>query len=184
MDVTSSSRRAIFRSLKQSVVAIATSDAPLPATLDFAQSETLHPYSDYPFQVIGSGFIVDAGGIILTARHVIERHLFALREAKKAGKTEPRAPLVLINEACSTQGGRIINDMFLAPVRVIESSDLLDLAALGIRQPRNRKPVTLLPLNIGLNQCEEGDEIATCGFPLGSALLGAHPSPYFYPSFS
>ncbi len=72
----------------------------------------------------------------------------------------------------------------LVPARFIQSSDLLDLAAIGVAQPGNRSPVPMVPIPLAAESCEEGDEIGVCGFPLGDALIGAHPAPYFSPSFS
>jgi S1-C subfamily serine protease len=177
-------RRDIFGRVKQSVVAIAVAHHSLPPSLDFTAAEELTPYEDYPFSIIGSGVVVDEVGVILTARHVVEDHLLALRHAMAIGQPIPAPPLVLFNERYSAENGIIYNDMFLAPVRVAQSSDLLDMAALGITQPKNRSQVPFIPLPIADQQCEESDEIAICGFPLGDLLIRTHPGPYFSPTFS
>ncbi len=178
-------RRELFAKVKRSVVAIAQAEHyPLPSVLNFAQPEGFVPYEEYPFTIIGSGFVVDDLGVILTARHVVETHLLALRQALGAGEPAPPPPLVIFNEQISREDDSIYNDFFVAPVRVVQSSDLLDIAAIGVTQPRNRAPVPFVPIPLAEEACQEGDEIAVCGFPLGDVLLGGHVSPYFSPSFS
>lgn len=132
-------RRNLFRKIKQSVVAIVEPHHfPLPQKLEVAD-----PDDYYPFSIVGSGFIINSDGIVLTAHHAVEKQLLARRTPTALGEPEPPPPIIAIHEGFTEIHGQLVNDFFVAPGKIVESNNMLDLAAIAISQPRDRNPIEL-----------------------------------------
>ena len=139
------------------------------------------PDARHPFTIIGSGACIDKDGIVVTCRHVVDGFMAtpALEQIKTpTGRTTP-------------DGGQ-----FLPPVQMLEMYSVFfgmasptQVTALLARVThvicKTDFDVALLKVNVDpaafpdgfpcveLEQPDgvaEGDEIATCGFPLGTNL--------------
>ena len=128
-----------------------------------------------PFTIVGSGFCIDSGGIIVTCEHVLRT--FADQEAyrKVLGETDSTVrheitgaiPHVIFY-ANQLNGPHLI--AYPVPVETAVAKTDFDLAVLKI--PRHSAfPLGYPTLSIArYEDIHETMEIGTCGFPLGERL--------------
>ena len=115
-------------------------------------------------KILGSGVIVDARGVVVTARHVVDE---VVKAADKLKETVPdAAPQLVIVGQTKIEDSKIKFIAHAVTVRRAEvgRSGTMDMALLLIRDA----PIdlTALPIDSSLD-LREGDVIATCGFPYG-----------------
>jgi hypothetical protein len=131
--------------------------------------------------VRGTGFFVDKTGIAVTAKHVIQPWLDALA-AFQAGGPRPARPKYLFHPPVERSGHNYTVDYVVGNFGHIHQHPTLDVAVLTTL-PRNPKQVAVL--SIADTPCEEGDEVAICGYPFGNRLHRAYESGWVItPSFS
>ena len=159
-------RRAIFNRVKRATVALAFS------------RKTPGP-SNRPFETLGSGFCVDPRGVIVTCRHVIEAFM-----AKSAGQQIAEVP-----ESEKGKPIQILEPVDLVRPQVIffkQEPGSVHAAVIQARAVIARTDRDLAVIRIGaydlfadgyphlefeeVSALYEGQEIATCGFPLGNYL--------------
>jgi hypothetical protein len=176
----------VFAQVKQGVVAIVRTPQQLDAAfkgVDMAKKDLLEPVT-----VLGTGFVVDELGIILTASHVVAPFIKAANRHAQGLGPAPAALRVLVTRLATTPpshppplgvppGAKSLGVQFgFAPVVGIQdAAPKLDIAALLVKFPQSLKMRTL---ELADEPCEEGDEVAACGFPFGrdlhkDQLLGA-----------
>jgi hypothetical protein len=162
-----SNTRAIFQSVKSATVALAV----------IIEKDD----GSCPFRIVGSGFCVDSKGIIVTCRHVlsafmcqdIEKQISSFQEKEKGikvGKFAIRCrPHVLFFR---TDLKLESNQLFVIPTQVCinMAKTNFDLSLVRVIPHRAfQDGFPFLEIEDYQNICE-GDEIATCGFPLGNFL--------------
>lgn len=160
-------RREIFDRVKRATVAVVGMNV----------SEARHP-----FTIMGSGFCIDRDGIIVTCRHVLETLMEKPvaqqiaevspeekdKEQQKLGPVEMVTPFAVFYDTrqlasesrllaipCQFQNAMAKTDFDLAMVRVV-------------RHPAFEAGFPYVEIED--QEIAEGDEIATCGFPLGTKL--------------
>jgi S1-C subfamily serine protease len=159
-------RREVFRNVKRATVAIAT------------HNPTATPQ---PFVIVGSGFSVAAEGLIVTCRHVAEAfmekpvadQITDIPASEKGKPLQRSGPFGYVKAyavfyVLQPMGVAVL----LAEVGNIVSKTDFDLSLLkiGLHSSFPSGYPYLEPETF--ENVEEGDEIATCGFPLGSFLYG------------
>jgi len=131
----------------------------------------------HPFSIIGSGFCIDPCGIVVTCRHVADAFMEkpALEQIKNStGKKLPDggeilAPVkfiqmyaVFYKALSDTKLGVLLAHVTHATLKTDH-----DLALLKVNPDGAPFPT----VEVGHpEEVDEGDEIGTCGFPLGEAL--------------
>lgn len=165
--MTAADRRDIFDRVKQATVALAF------------KRKTPGPHNR-PFEILGSGFCVDPMGLIITCRHVIEAFMEksaeqAIADAPESEKSKPIQKLgpvqVIAPQILFFKWGSP-HELHVGQVqaRMILAKTDRDLAAIRIDGHElfpNGYP------HIDLEDPDalyEGQEIVTCGFPLGNYL--------------
>lgn len=164
-----SKERAIFQSVKAATVSLVIMTKKDDGTC--------------PFYIVGSGFCVDSIGIIITCRHVlsafmsqpIEKQINGFEEirSEKGVKTGNLAvryhPYVIFYR---TDIELKPDHFFAIPTRACINMAKTDFDLAMIRvTPHNAFPRGFPFLEIeDYKNIYEGDEIATCGFPLGNYL--------------
>jgi S1-C subfamily serine protease len=137
--------------------------------------------AEEPFTIIGSGFCLDAEGVIITCRHVIEAFMrisinqqiakIPKNKDKQINILEPVEtiiPYVIFYDTVSSK-----NELFAFPVRakhMIAKTDC-DIAGLSLwpHDAFNKKGFPYLEIE-DYNSISEGDTVGICGFPLGNLL--------------
>jgi S1-C subfamily serine protease len=159
-------RREVFDRVKRSTVAIAAMN----------RREAQHP-----FTIVGSGFCVDPFGLIITCRHVVEVFMEKTVEQQiaeispgerakriqKTGDVQAITPFaVFYNTKASSQNLFV----FPCPVDNVVAKTDFDLAMLRLL-PHTAFSSGYPALEIeDYELVAEGDEVGTCGFPLGNYL--------------
>jgi S1-C subfamily serine protease len=165
------SRREVFRRIRAAVVGIVRAPADIDAALKVSGASGKNILA--PLQVVGSGYVYDESGLIITAAHVIQPWIDAQRAAKASGQPVTLAPpRVLISEPAqktSDTGARM--GFVLGAVSRYSNDPAHDLIVLGLA-PEPNKHVRLSAVRLAGSAAEEGDEIAVCGYPLGNRLHG------------
>lgn len=159
-------RRQIFDLIKRSTVAI--------AAINKREAE-------HPFTIVGSGFCIDPVGLIVTCRHVVEALMEKTAEQQiaevpleekdkpiqKLGPVQAITPFAVFYV---TKASR--EKLFAFPCQidnVVAKTDF-DLALMRV-QPHKAFPSGYPSLQIEeYETVTEGDEVGTCGFPLGNYL--------------
>lgn len=132
---------------------------------------------EYP-RIIGSGVVVNVGGVVLTARHVVLEMDSAIRREQQLGRTvEPRILVYEDTQVSMSLGedGRQQQDTTLTytdtPIvgrpQINRNHDIgvVRIDASGLRS-----------MNLDVSHApEEGDPVATCGWPYGTELHGGLP---------
>ncbi len=159
-------RREIFERVKRATVAIAVMN----------NGEAKHP-----FTVIGSGFCIDSSGLIVTCRHVIEGFMEKPIEQQiaEAPIEENGKPIKKLRPFRSITPFAIFYVMkpsgeelsvFPCEVNYVIAKTNFDLAMLRVL-PHQAFSSGYPWLEIEIyGVLAEGDEIGTCGFPLGNYL--------------
>ncbi len=135
----------------------------------------------HPFEIIGSGFCVDAAGLVLTCRHVMDAFMAvpALEQIKAAtGEKLPDGAEVLQPVAFVAPFAAFywrVSDtklgVYLAAVEGAISKTDYDLAVLKVPQSPDVYPGGYPSLEVEEpEQVHEGDVVGACGFPLGTGL--------------
>lgn len=156
-----SGRKAVFKSVKSATVALAI-------------MTEMHDGS-CPFNIVGSGFCVDSIGIIVTCRHVLSVFMPQPIE-QQINRLEQTAKLAIRHRPHVIFYGTDLelnpDHIFAIPIQVCicVAKTNFDVALIRV-SPHAGFPRGFPSLEIEDygNICE-GDEIATCGFPLGNYL--------------
>jgi hypothetical protein len=155
-------RREAFLRVKQGVVALAY----LRTDLQQLRGAPVRELNKH-IKILGSAFVVDDAGIAATAYHVITRHFQRVAEAKKSGGAPP-PPLYWLSHSAfvgNPDEGRalfMVNQVLDGMGSAENDLALVQLAPLDGLIPR--------PLKLSSELCEEGDELAVCGWPFGLEL--------------
>lgn len=164
-------RRRVFSDVRASVVAIAKAPPQQAGAVpDFSR-----------ITIIGTGFVVDRRGLVLTAAHVVRPWIdSALKQAPLAD-----APHVFINYGTRDNNGNFEAGYLFGPIEQIHMSQNFDLAVVRLR-PDQRLSQLLRPLPFVDEPCGEGDEVGICGYPFGLQLHAPlfNGAPIIAPSFS
>lgn len=112
--------------------------------------------------VMGAGAIIDTGGIIVTARHVLDEVEKTADELKQCVPDAARQ-LVVMGQTKFDDPMLDFKAHAVTPDK-IGRSEKMDLAILRIKDAPI--PLTALPIDFDSDP-REGDDIATCGFPYG-----------------
>jgi len=121
---------------------------------------------------IGTGFIVDPSGVVVTCKHVVEGLLLEhekfpdtpIPSGKKVGRATLKTHEIFTMFICVR--GDEIEVEGVSPV-FIGGPNKRDLAVMKL--PNRSEPYPSIELGDS-DKLQEGDFIATCGFPLGLAL--------------
>lgn len=136
----------------------------------------------HPFSIIGSGFCIDPSGIVVTCRHVVdtfmERPTLEAIVTNRTGEIRPDGGEVLapmgMREMCAVFYKMISKTklaVLLATVtHVISKTDHHDLALLRVNPDSDFVGGFPTVEMAEPEEISEGDEIGTCGFPLGERL--------------
>ena len=161
------SRKKILEKIKAATVAI--------AYINTADSKE-------PFTILGSGFCIDASGVIITCRHVLE----AMMSKSIAEQIEESEPSSTSNSPQQLSPGdvkrphaifydikRTSDHVFAIPVPMQNSISKIDkdLAALQLLKHNtfsNGYPYLEIE---DYKDISEGEDIGVCGFPLGNYLF-------------
>ena len=164
MSVNSEARREVFRAVKRGVVAVALGHADQRETIGF----TTRPPSGL-FDIIGTGFVVDESGIVATAANVVEQITGALWEAADASQPAPE-PLAVISvfDGIDPADGKHTMRWATQYIRAVNVPGSRDIGFLFLNGLPDEE--VLQPLVMSESSCEEGDEVAVCGFPHGLNL--------------
>ena len=158
-------QRQLYKRIKDATVALAS----------------MVPDGKTPFTIIGSGFCIDSSGIVVTCEHVLSgfmsksiheqiTELPPKTNSNKVRKTGPFSvlkPFVLFYRTEESE-----TELFVAACGIDIAVALTDLDLAMVRIP----PHGLFPKGYPAIEIEdyssihEGDEVGTCGFPLGNYL--------------
>lgn len=178
------SRRRIFSTVRLGVVGIAE----MPPDFNVQMQERYRSPgipAGLPLHLLGTGFKVAEPDVYLTARHVVDKWARHADE-RAAKKKSPDYWLAAIEVHPSELDGDIRRWTWgIARIPFVVGSPSEDIA--GFQAPRgsdgSSRPIA--PLTLSRTFCEEGDEVATCGYPFGlelhDDLLGGN---VITPSFS
>lgn len=185
---TRAHRRDVFQRIRSGVAAIVVG-APVLQPGQAPQANFVSSIT-----IVGSGFLIDNRGAVVTARHVIEPFVAAVQRAQAAGTPVTIAPpqVMLLGAngpppAHDPANGPLFWEMgfTVMPVIHIHAQNAADIAILHCGDGSAIDPAVAKPLTISLNEAEEGDDVVACGYPSGRAL---HQDIYaglvFSPSFS
>lgn len=162
------SRRDVFDQVKRATVALAF------------MRKTPGP-RNRPFEILGSGFCVDPSGVVITCRHVIEafmaksaaEQIAAASESEKVRPIRKLGPVDVIPPQVMFFRHDVDPNHLVAAIiqaRLIVAKTDRDLAV--VRIDAHRMFPDGYP-HLDLEESHvlfEGQEIATCGFPLGNFL--------------
>src|SRR5207253_2030042 len=112
--------------------------------------------------VIGTGFIVDERGLVMTAAHVLR----PWQETFEAHGVINEVPSVFILSDPQFDGTAFRSGYYSAPLESLRLSNSHDVAVATIlMKGAGPQPPELHPLTFSAQPCVEGDEVAVCGFP-------------------
>jgi S1-C subfamily serine protease len=161
------SRKKLLEKIKTATVAIAYMN-----TADSKQ----------PFTIVGSGFCIDASGVIITCRHVLETMMSKtiteqIKESKQSSSSNGPQPLnpgdVKRPHAIFYDTKRSDDHIIAIPVPMKNSISMLDkdLAALQLLHHNSfQNGYPFLDIE-DYKDISEGEDIGVCGFPLGNYLF-------------
>jgi hypothetical protein len=156
-----------LRLIKRATVAIAL----FPDQAPTDKSET-------PFTIVGTGFCIDAHGILVTCAHVLSAFMSDITQAVAAiPRDRPdirplKGVKVLTPHIVFFLPGRSDDELMVVPVPVVTSiaNGRCELGAIRIGAhtafPDGYPALSIEPFD----NVYEGMELATCGFPLGNHL--------------
>lgn len=159
-------RREIFDRVKRATVAVAAIN----------RREAKHP-----FTIVGSGFCIDPFGLVVTCRHVVEALMekTAEQQIAEVPPEEKGKPIQKLGPVQAIMPFAVFYDtkasaenLFVFPSQVdnIVATTDFDLAMLRLL-PHTAFPSGYPALEIeDYEVVAEGDEVGTCGFPLGNYL--------------
>jgi hypothetical protein len=169
-------RREIFARVKRGVVGIAYG---FPDYTNVEGNLNGLASIDELYTLTGSGFLAHRAGIVVTAGHVVDPWLreHALFEAGLGPR--PHDLCVLI---CRYRRGNELDfgswEMSTAYVKHVIRSIASDVAVCFIGGGLD--DLGAAPLELSPEPCQEGDEVATCGYPFGLRLhIGMPPNATF-----
>jgi hypothetical protein len=163
-------RREIFDRVKLATVAIAVLHGP-----------RLSPTKDIPYTIVGSGFCVDSYGLVVTCRHVVDAFmskpsLQQIAELHQSEKHKPGlqrlGPVDVVVPYALFYRFDHAHHLVVVASRVdnVMAKTDYDLALLRLL-PHTAFPNGYPALRVeDARKVGEGDEVATCGFPLGNFL--------------
>jgi S1-C subfamily serine protease len=157
-------RREVFANVKSAVVALALGHPEEADNIGFTKT----PASGM-FEIVGTGFLVDDEGFVATAAHVVE--LMAQRiQVAKASNKRPPDPLIVVNERgfLDQRDGLWTVRYSTAYVRAMHTYRPADVGIVYVG--RGNAPDALRSIEMSDEPCEEGDEVAACGYPHGLRL--------------
>jgi S1-C subfamily serine protease len=164
--------RDLFKRVKRATVALGVMDPTSKAA---------------PFQILGTGFCIDATGIVITCRHVLDAFMSKpiMQQIQEMAQEEHNQDEdVLVTGPLSefrvirpyaifydTESSRENMYAFPVPVEHAMAKTDFDLGMVRVPLHVRYKPAGYPTLEIeDYENVEEGDEIALCGFPLGTFL--------------
>jgi S1-C subfamily serine protease len=143
------------------------------------------PPRTQPFEILGSGFCVDARGAIVTCAHVVEAFMEkTIKDYLKSippeerSKEHQRIPDTrgFVPHAIFYEPRNQMQQVLMVPARVdlATAKTNMDLGLLRLRPHAHFKAgYPVAPIE-DFEAIHEGMEVATCGFPLGSKLFQDH----------
>lgn len=159
-------RREIFDRVKRATVAVVAMN----------NEKAQHPYT-----ILGSGFCVDPAGRIMTCRHVVEALMEKTAEEQLA-EASPQKDETEIQKLPPVRGiipfavfyvtNMSKENLYIIPCQALSvaAKTDYDLAIMQIRSHKAfRGGYPFLEIE-DYEELAEGDEIGTCGFPLGNYL--------------
>jgi len=157
-----------------------TFDIVRPSVVAFASRLVQTPVGGKPLfpAIIGTGFVVDSDGIVVTNRHVIE----ALEKLPPHPISGVRSAIALVWSEPEAVGEGVALPILMVEIKGYSSITSFrtngpfygeDLPDLGFVQLKVRG-IPALPLAAEPNTLRQGLEVATAGFPLGTDPLVAY----------
>jgi S1-C subfamily serine protease len=160
------SRREVFDRVKRATVAVAAMN---------------NREAKQPFTIVGSGFCIDPLGLVVTCRHVVEalmektveQQIAEISPEERGKPIQKSGPFQVITPfAVFYDTKASAENLFVFPSRVgnVVAKTDFDLAMLRLF-PHGAFPSGYPALEIeDYEVVAEGDEVGTCGFPLGNYL--------------
>lgn len=165
-------RTNVFQKVKRATVAIA-----------MVQKEIVNMQLEVPYEIIGSGFCIDPGGIVVTCRHVIGGFMsrsiedqIAEAKARSSGSQKEIIPVspgkvfvpfALFYDTATSKGQILVTASGGGNTIILEDYDIA-VMYLG-PHPRMKAGYPFLKVE-DYNNIQEGNDIGVCGFPLGNYL--------------
>jgi S1-C subfamily serine protease len=162
----------IFQKVKRATVAIA-----------MVQKEMVNMQLEAPYEIIGSGFCIDPGGIVVTCRHVIDGFMSKsicdqIAEAKSRSSISKKemipvspgkvfVPFALFYDTTASDGQIVVTAIGGGNILALEDYDIA-VMYLGTH-PRLKQGYPFLGIE-DYSIVQEGKDIGICGFPLGNRL--------------
>lgn len=138
--------------------------------------------SHHPFTIVGSGFCVDRSGLIVTCRHVLEalmrktaaQQISEIPPQEAGKKIQRLGPVQAITPFAVFYGGQANagDQLIFFPCQVDNATAKTDFDLAMLRVLPHRAFASGYPM-LEIEEPEkidEGEQIATCGFPLGNYL--------------
>lgn len=159
-------RREVFDHVKSATVAIAAMN---------------NEKAQHPFTIVGSGFCIDPVGRIVTCRHVVEalmektaaEQLAGISSQEKGKGIQELPPVHTITPFAVFYATKLSKEnLYVFPCQVVAVAAKVDYD-LAIMQIQTHKAFNKGYPFLEIEEYEaiaEGDEIGTCGFPLGNYL--------------
>ena len=120
-----------------------------------------------PFTIVGSGFCIDAEGIVVTCEHVFKAFVYPGK-----GNVAPGSPIRMMAPHALFFGGVEGKEVVMHSVSIHNAATIngFDLCAAKLtKHPAYADGYPVLPI-ADYTELHEMLEIATCGFPLGEVL--------------
>ena len=152
-------------------------DAVRPSIVAFASRLTSTPVGGMPLfpPIIGTGFVVDSDGIVVTNRHVID----VLQKLPPHPVTKARSDVAILWRQPEPAGDGLVMPVLFVDIKAYSTITSFstagpyygeDLPDIGFVQLMVRD-VPALQLATGPNVLRQGLDVATAGFPLGTDPL-------------
>ena len=143
------------------------------------------PFDLKSVTVLGTGFVVENRGIVVTAKHVVEPLFNSLQGLAPAQMATADQIKIVTEAPPSVTGNTISMNWIVGTVVAVRLSNVLDLAVLTFAvDAMNKGSFNALAISHGL--CQQGDEVGVCGYPFGQQLHADvyNNQPAVIPSFS
>jgi S1-C subfamily serine protease len=169
-------RRAVFARIRRGVMAIVEGPIDFEAAM---RSDSDNPYSQ--IGIVGTCFAI-SDTVVATARHVIQPFLDSIEAYHKSTSVPQQTLRVMAFNPKTEDQDNFVVDCWVVVPHKLEVHNGLDVAILHIASGPD---ASCSPILIAKQPCEEGDEVAVCGFPFGLELQRDQMGGIFInPSFS